>query len=29
MKVLVVVTDSFDYYLAEWLTELFLSNYVR
>lgn len=29
MKVLFVVTDSFDYYLTEWLTELFLSNYVR
>jgi len=29
MKVLFVITDGFDYNLAEWLDGLFLSNYAR
>lgn len=29
MKMLFVVTDGFDYNLAEWLDGLFWSNFVR
>lgn len=29
MKVLFVITDGFDYDLAEWLDRLFLSDYAR